>query len=239
MSTLTPREVEPGSAWRWVKESFYLFFSHPIRWGLFYAFTLFGFYVLSLNTVDSFFLQFTPVLTFTVFVCVIGIRIPAMCENLLTKLISFRAIQWFLMQSVCVFVIIGLLSFFVVPQKPESFLDLTSPIMSFILASMMCQYYTSGAIKEVLIISYEGPWSILGSDGIATHAVRKNLNEMRKVTIGSLIILLLVLFGNTVWFDFISLLFGPLLCYIHIMVRDIFVGPTRYENVTQMVPNPV
>jgi hypothetical protein len=239
MSTLTPREVEPGSAWRWVKEAFYLFFSHPIKWGLFYAFTLFGFYVLSLNTVNSFFLQFFPLLTFTVFVFVAGIRIPAICENLITKLISIRAVQWFLIQTVAVAVLIGLLSIFIpLPQKSD-FFNYVSPVMSFTLASMMCQYYTSAAIKEVLLISYEGPWTILGSDSVANQAVRKNLSEMKKVTIGSLIILLLVLFGNTEWLNWLSLMFGPLLCYIHIMVRDVFVGPTRYENVTQMVPNPI
>jgi hypothetical protein len=240
MSTLTPREVEPGSAWRWVKEAFYLFFSHPIKWGLFYAFTLIGFYVLSLNTVNSFFLQIFPLMCFTVFVFTLGIRIPAISENLITNLISTRAIHWFLIQTIIVIILIGLFSIFIpLPPKAENFLDLVSPLMSFTLASMMCQYYTSAAIKEVLLISYEGPWTILGSDGIVNQAVRKNLSEMKKATIGSLIILLLVLFGNTEWLNWVSLLFGPLLCYIHIMVRDVFVGPTRYENVTQMVPNPI
>ena len=236
MSTLTPREVEPGSAWRWVKEAFYLFFSHPIKWGLFYAFTILGYYVLSLNTSGSFFLTMFPVMTFSIFTFTIGLRLPAICENLLTKIISLQAITWFFFQTVVIFILIAIFSIFTTTVPPSSFFDVMSPLISFSLSAMVCQYYTTIAIKEVLLISYEAPWSILGNN-LAESAVSKNLSEMRKITVVSALLLLVVLFGNTPLLKCVSLLFGPLLCYIHIMVRDIFMGPTRYENVTHLVPS--
>lgn len=247
MSTFAPRQVEAGSAKRWIYDSFILVIDHPVRWtGYYFAIFVSAFICVSIIQTYGFnFFSFIMMTTIIAFVHLLGMRVAARCDGLVDRVLTFSLAR----TTTAIFLAISTIAFifwvisFAMPKiEMENHISIIS-MMNTIAGSLFVgligfRYPAQSALSTALHAS--GNVSFAESGLLAKAASIKNKDELKKVSRAGIALALIYIFDDVWLFNSITLASAMFLpAYIHAMTTDIFIGPRRYENVTQAELNPV